>query len=80
MWLFYVEHNYCPCGSDGAMMVPKNIKSARGVQKQAELFLGKRYGRVYMMPSWTQEMCEMAPDRFTCYIMRNGKLLAKNED
>ena len=62
------------------MKVPRGIKSMKGLQKQAELFLGKRYGRVYLMTEWTQEMCEMAPDRFTCYIMRNGKLLAKNED
>ena len=79
MYLFYVTHNYCPDGSDGAMEVT-NVKSMLKLRELASSFLGKRYGRVYCMTRWTQEMCQLTSDCFTAYIMTHGQLVAKNED
>lgn len=79
MWLFYVYANYIPCGSDGEMKVPSNIKSMLSLRNLAANFLGKRPGRVYCMTHWTQEMCEMSPSNFVVYVMRHGQIVADSE-
>lgn len=77
MYLFYAMSNgYIPMGSDGQMKIPSSIRTAYGIRKLAESFLGKRAGRVYLMNTWTQEMCELGPTAFCEYIMRHGMLVA----
>lgn len=76
MYMFYAERNgWIPMGNDGQMMVPKNVKSEKALLKLATSWLGNRTGRVYLMASWTQAMCELGPRAFEEYIMRNGRVL-----
>lgn len=77
MYLFYAMNNgYIPMGNDGQLVVPKSIRSRRALVKLAESWLGNRAGRVYLMTSWTQAMCELGPRAFEEYIMRNGEVIA----
>lgn len=76
MYLFYSDPlGYIPMGNDGELVVPKSIKSDRGVRKLAKDFLRNRRGRVYLMRTWTQQMCELGPRAFEEYIMRHGELV-----
>ncbi len=77
MYLFYADRlGWIPMGNDGQLAVPKCVRSRRALQKLAESFLGNRAGRVYLMTSWTQQMCELGPRAFEEYIARNGKVVA----
>ena len=76
MYLFYADRlGWIPMGNDGQLVVPKTIRSRRALMKLASSFIGKRAGRVYLMTSWTQKMCELGPRAFEEYIARCGELL-----
>lgn len=76
MYLFYAMRNgYIPMGNDGQLVVPKSIRSRRALHKLAESWLGNRAGRVYLMTSWTQAMCELGPRAFEEYIARHGEVV-----
>ena len=76
MYLFYADRTgWIPMGNDGQLVVPKSIRSRRALLKLAESFLGNRTGRVYLMTSWTQQMCELGPRAFEEYITRHGKVV-----
>ena len=76
MYLFYVERDgWIPMGNSGQLTVPKSIRSRRALLKLAESWLGNRAGRIYLMTSWTQPMCELGPWEFSYYIARTGELL-----
>lgn len=76
MYMFYaMRDGYIPMGNDGELVVPKTIKSERGLMKLATNWIGKRAGRVYLMSSWTQAMSELGPRAFEEYIARNGRVL-----
>lgn len=76
MYLFYAMRNgYIPMGNDGQLVVPKSIRSRRALLKLAESWLGNRAGRVYLMTSWTQKMCELPPLAFEEYIAKHGEVL-----
>ena len=77
MYLFYADRfGWIPMGNDGQMTVPKNTRSRRAIAKLAESFIGKRAGRVYLMPKWTQEMSELKPSAFEEYIASHGEVVA----
>ena len=79
MYLFYITRDwYNPLGNDGQLIVPKCIKSRRALLKLATSWLGNRAGSVYLMTSWTQEMCELGPWPFTMYVMKHGEKLVYN--
>ena len=76
MYLFYADRTgYIPMGNDGQLVIPKSIRSRRGIMKLAKSWLGNRAGRVYLMTSWTQKMCELGPRAFSEYITRNGAVI-----
>jgi len=76
MYLFYAYRNgYIPMGNDGQLVVPKSIRSRRALLKLAESWLGNRAGRVYLMRTWTQAMCELGPRAFEEYIARAGEVI-----
>ena len=76
MYLFYADSlGWIPMVSSGEMVVPKSIRSRRALVKLAESFLGNRAGRVYLMTSWTQQMCELGPRAFEEYIAKHGEAL-----
>ena len=76
MYLFYAMRNgYIPMGNDGQLVVPKSVRSRRALYKLAESWLGNRAGRIYLMTSWTQAMCELGPQAFEEYIARNGEVV-----
>ena len=76
MYLFYSYRNgYIPMGNDGQLVVPKSIRSRRALLKLAESWMGNRAGRVYLMASWTQAMCELGPHAFEEYIAKHGEVL-----
>ena len=73
-YLFYLDvFNYCPAGNDGAMKVPSNVRSENSLLKLATHWKANRRGSVYLVPSWTQTMCELGPTEFGFYIARNGR-------
>ena len=73
-YLFYLDvFSYCPCGNDGAMKIPSNIRSEKKLKELATSWKANRRGTVYFMPSWTQAMCELGPTAFSSYIARNGR-------
>lgn len=77
MWLFFsYSDGYIPMGSDGQMKVPSSVRSERKLAQLADSFRAGRAGRVYLMTSWTQKMCELGPTAFEEYIQRNGRLVA----
>lgn len=79
MYLFYADRlGWIPMGNDGELVVPKCIRSRRALMKLATSFLGKRAGRVYLMTSWTQQMCELGPSAFCQYVARHGEVLVFN--
>ncbi len=79
MYLFYADSlGWIPMGSSGEMVVPKCIRSRRALVKLAESFLGNRAGRVYLMTSWTQAMCELGPVRFSEYVRSHGEVVARS--
>ena len=76
MYLFYADRTgWIPMGNDGQLVVPKSTRSRRALLKLANSFIGKRAGRVYLMTSWTQAMCELGPRAFEEYVARNGEVL-----
>lgn len=79
MYLFYMMNNgYIPMGNDGQLVIPHNIaRNVARINRFAREWLGNRPGRVYLMRSWTQAMCEMAPAQFETYIAKNGILVAQ---
>lgn len=77
MYMFYAMNNgYIPMGNDGQLVVPKNIRSRRAIQKLADNWLGNRAGKIYLMNTWTQAMSELNPLAFEEYIAHNGKIIA----
>ena len=76
MYMFYANTlGWIPMGNEGELVVPKSIRSRRALLQLAESWLGNRAGRVYLMTSWTQKMCEMNPNDFCEYIAKHGELL-----
>lgn len=76
MYLFYADRSgWIPMGNDGQLVVPKNIRSRRALEKLAASWLGNRAGRVYLMTSWTQQMSELGPRAFEEYISRTAEIL-----
>ncbi len=76
MYLFYADRSgWIPMGNDGQLVVPKNIRSRRALEKLAMNWLGNRAGRVYLMTSWTQPMSELGPRAFEEYIARTAEIL-----
>lgn len=76
MYLFYANRlGWIPMGNDGEFVVPKSTRSRRAIMKLAQGLIGNRAGRVYLMTSWTQAMCELGPRAFEEYIARNGEVL-----
>lgn len=76
MYLFYADRSgWIPMGNDGQLVVPKNIRSRRTLEKLAASWLGNRAGRVYLMTSWTQPMSELGPRAFEEYIARTAEIL-----
>lgn len=76
MYLFYADRlGWIPMGNDGQLVVPKSIRSRRAIEKLAKSFIGNRAGRVYLMTSWTQKMCELGPRAFEEYIARYGEVV-----
>ena len=79
MYLFYAERDgWIPMGNSGQLIVPKSIRSRRALLQLAESWLGNRAGRVYLMTSWTQAMCELAPSAFCEYIANHGEILIQS--
>lgn len=77
MYMFYADRTgYIPMGNDGQLVVPKNIRSRRALEKLATSWLGNRAGRVYLMTSWTQAMSELGPRAFEDYIARTAEIIA----
>ena len=77
MYMFYADRTgWIPMGNDGQLKVPSSVRSERKLRELATSFLGKRAGRVYLMTSWTQAMCELGPRAFEEYIARNGRVVA----
>lgn len=76
-WIFFAEvDGTIPMGSSGQMAVPVNIaRSARKLAELAKNFAHNRRGRVYLMPEWTQKMCELSPCQFEEYIASHGSLI-----
>lgn len=75
MWLFYADRTgYIPCGSSGQWKI--DVKADWAVRRKAELFLGKRSGRVYALPDWTPEMSWLGPTGFCEYVAKHGKVVA----
>lgn len=75
MWLFFsYGDGYIPMGNDGQMKVPART-SRRKLAELAETLRAGRAGRVYLMHDWTQAMCELGPQAFEEYIMRNGEVV-----
>lgn len=78
MYMFYADRlGYIPMGNDGQMVVPRNVRSRRALLELAKSWLGNRAGRVYLMTSWTQKMCELGPRAFEEYIARYGQVVAQ---
>lgn len=76
MYLFYADRSgWIPMGNDGQLVVPKNIRSRRALEKLAASWLGNRAGRVYLMTNWTQPMSELGPRAFEEYIARTAEIL-----
>ena len=79
MYLFYADTlGWIPMGNEGEVVVPKCVRSRRALLKLAESFLGNRAGRVYLMTTWTQKMCELSPSAFCEYIAKNGEVLVQS--
>lgn len=75
MWLFFAySDGYIPMGNDGQMKVPARA-SQKKIRELAVTLRAGRAGRVYLMNSWTQAMCELGPTAFETYIMRNGQVV-----
>ena len=76
-WIFFADaHGTIPMGSSGQMVVPADVaRSARKLLELAKNFTHNRRGRVYMMPEWTQNMCELSPHQFNEYIASHGSLI-----
>jgi len=77
MYMFYADNTgWIPMGNDGQLKVPSSVRSEHKLRELATSFLGGRTGRVYLMASWTQQMCELGPRAFEEYIARNGRVVA----
>ena len=75
MWLFFTYNDgYIPYGNDGQMKIPARCSNKR-IRELARTLKGNRAGRVYLMRDWTQQMCELGPNEFELYIMRNGQYI-----
>lgn len=78
MWAIRVESygNYgciVPLGNDGAQEL--HNKTRRGWLSETEI-LRKMGGTVYVLPDFTQTMCEMSPRSLASYVMRHGQILS----
>jgi hypothetical protein len=76
-WMFYADvYDDVPMGSDGQMKVPvSTVRNLRKLENLARSFKAGRRGKIYLMASWTQKMCEMGPRAFSEYIARNGAVI-----
>lgn len=76
-WMFYADvFGDIPMGSDGQMKVPFNtVRNLRKLEQLAHSFKAGRRGKIYLMASWTQQMCELGPRAFSEYITRNGVVI-----
>ena len=76
-WMFYADvYGDIPMGPDGQITGPYNIvRNARKLGQLARSFKAGRRGKIYLMASWTQKMCELGPRAFSEYIARNGAVI-----
>ena len=76
-WMFYADvYGDVPMGSDGQMKVPvSTVRNLRKLENLARSFKAGRQGKIYLMASWTQKMCELGPRAFSEYITRNGAVI-----
>lgn len=76
-WMFYADvYGDVPMGSDGQMKVPAStVRNLRKLENLARSFKAGRRGKIYLMASWTQKMCELGPRAFSEYIARNGAVI-----
>jgi hypothetical protein len=81
MWAFRVVH--CGVGPDGVwtigvgndFMQMLNNKTRKGWRMETEQ-MRKLPGRVYVVPDFTQEMCEMNKVKLASYVMKVGACIA----
>ena len=76
-WMFYADvFGDIPMGNDGQIKVPAStVRNLRKLEQLARSFKGNRRGKIYLMASWTQAMCELGPRAFSEYIARNGAVI-----
>lgn len=76
-WMFYADvFGDIPMGSDGQMKVSvSTVRNLGKLEQLARSFKAGRRGTIYLMASWTQSMCELAPRAFSEYIARNGVVI-----
>ena len=61
------------CGNDFAQKL--HNKSLRGWRMETEQ-MRKLMGRVYVVPDYTQEMCEMDAESLANYVISHGRCIA----
>ena len=64
---------YVPLGNDG--MQKLRNKTRRGWLRETEI-LRKMGGTVYVLPDFTQEMCNMSERQLASYVMQHGTILS----
>jgi hypothetical protein len=74
MWAFLIEFDrkygyYCPAGNSGQQKL--NNKTPRGWYNELYSMRHSGNGIIYILPHFTQEMCEMKPSVFCDYVMKN---------
>lgn len=62
-----------PCGNDGAQRL--HNKTRRGWLSETTT-LRKMGGTVYVLPNYTQQMCNMSEHQLANYVMERGEILA----
>lgn len=77
MYLFNVTPRngqpHISCGNDGTLILRRS--SPRSIRIAAEKWFNAIHvpGEIYAMPSYTQSMCEMEPQKFALHVIKNGR-------
>lgn len=76
-WMFFADvYGDVPMGSDGQMKVSaRTVQNWYKLRELAQSFKAGRRGKVYIIASWTQKMCELPPRAFSEYITHNGVVI-----
>ena len=74
MWAFLIEqdneNNYRnPAGNRGTQKL--HNKTKRGWYNELQCMRQNGKGIIYILPDFTQKMCEMEPSVFCDYVMKN---------